>query len=247
VVSSETVADSVRVHYPQAADKLRVLRFRTALQDAWFRPDPAAVARQYDLPERFFIVCNQFWQHKNHAAVFAALMALRTQGVCPTIVCTGPLADYRRPDHADRIRRTLDDFHIADQVRLLALIPREDQIQLMRRSLAVIQPSRFEGWSSVVEDARSLGKVIALSDIPVHREQNPLQAFFFAPDDSEALAGALREWWLSLTPGPQAGHEEEGRRQNRLECANYAEKFLEIALGSAACNRVGTRSAATIP
>ena len=33
-----------------------------------------------------------------------------------------------------------------------------DQLRLMKESLGVIQPSLFEGWSTVIEDAKALNK-----------------------------------------------------------------------------------------
>lgn len=44
---------------------------------------------------------------------------------------------------------------------------------LMKHAIAIINPSLFEGGSTTVEEAKSLLKVIILSGIPVHREQNP--------------------------------------------------------------------------
>ena len=101
-------------------------------------------------------------------------------------------------------------------------------MQLMRRSLAVIQPSLFEGWSTVVEDARALGKRIAISDIPVHLEQHPPGARVFARDSAESLAAILAEWWTTLAPGPEPS---EAAAQTAAAGALLASgaRFLEIA------------------
>ena len=60
--------------------------------------------------------------------------------------------------------------------------------QIMRRSLAVLQPSLFEGWSTTLEEARSIGKRTIVSDIAVHREQDLHTAMYFRPRD------ALKHW-----------------------------------------------------
>jgi glycosyltransferase involved in cell wall biosynthesis len=70
----------------------------------------------------------------------------------------------------------------------LGKIPFDHLVGLMRHATAFINPSHFEGWSTSVEEAKSMGKQILLSDLPVHREQCPDRAFFFSPDDPEALA-----------------------------------------------------------
>jgi hypothetical protein len=98
----------------------------------------------------------------------------------------------------------------------------------MRRSLAVIQPSLFEGWSTVVEDARVLGKTILLSDISVHKEQNSPSAIFFKPDSSQELANHLELLTNKLMPGPDLISESEARTNNKIECQTYAEQFLNI-------------------
>ena len=76
----------------------------------------------------------------------------------------------------------------------LGFIPREDQLELMKNAIAVIQPSKFEGWGTVVEDAKTLGKQIILSDIPVHREQFGEHGFYFKPDDYMSLAEILTDF-----------------------------------------------------
>ena len=98
----------------------------------------------------------------------------------------------------------------------------------MRRSLAVIQPSLFEGWSTVVEDARVLGKTILLSDISVHKEQNSPSTIFFKPDSSQEFANHLELLTTMLMPGPDLISESKARTNNKLECQTYAEQFLNI-------------------
>jgi glycosyltransferase involved in cell wall biosynthesis len=229
VVSSKTVAKDVRTYHPHHHHKSTVLPFRTVVDDAWFIQDPAEQLCRHRVPERYFLVANQFWQHKNHGVIFEALGLLRQVGIRPVLVCTGHLADYRRPQYLEHCRQSLQDLGVNEQVHLLGLIPRLQQIQLMRQSVAVIQPSLFEGWSSVVEDSRALGKPIALSDIAVHREQDPPGATYFSPASAQELAGILKEWWRDLPHGPQRDREESARRDNEVLTAAFAKRFLHIA------------------
>src|SRR5580704_14229275 len=85
---------------------------------------------------------------------------------------------------------------LRDNVLILGLVPYEHVLYLMRNCVAVINPSRFEGWSSTVEEAKSIGKRIALSNIPVHREQAPPGALYFDPDDVHELSLILEKWWF---------------------------------------------------
>lgn len=62
----------------------------------------------------------------------------------------------------------------------------------MMTTNALLNPSRFEGWSTTVEEAKAAGTPMILSDIPVHREQAP-NARFVGQDDAPALADAIEQ------------------------------------------------------
>ena len=100
--------------------------------------------------------------------------------------------------------------------------------KLFRRAAAVIQPSLFEGWSALVEDARTLGKRIYVSDIPVHREQQPTDGVFFHPDRPEELAELVARDWPDLKPGPDLVRESEAHVQQRSRALAFARAFHQI-------------------
>ena len=229
VFSSESAAADYRQFYPNAKAVAPVLHFYTLPNAAWFEGDPVAVQRHLHLPERFFLVSNQFWQHKNHAAIFDALAILRKRGIRPEVVCTGHPHDFRDKDYFNSLLRGIHERGVASQVHILGLIARAEQMQLMRRCLAVVQPSLFEGWSTVVEDARSLGKPIVMSDIDVHREQAPPGGAYYPQNSADALAETLAEWWEQRTPGPDIESEARAREEGIKAALDYARQFLQIA------------------
>lgn len=229
VVSSETARAHLEEFYPRAAKKVRTLRFATSPQAKWYGPDAKAICDGYSLPERFFMLPNQFWKHKNHTLVFQALETLARDGEKPIVVCTGPVHDYRHPMFMSEVLQEISRRGLVGQVILLGLVPKADQVQIMRRSLGFLQPSRFEGWSTVVEEARCLGKRILLSDLPVHREQDPPFGEFFAPDDADGLAKAISAAWKQWRPGPDATEESEARDAAIRAAEDYARAFLSIA------------------
>ncbi len=229
VFSSESAAGDYRRFYPQAKAAAPVLRFYTLPNTAWLEGDPLAVQRQFHLPDRFFMASNQFWQHKNHGLLFRALGILRERGIRPEVVCTGHPYDFRDKDYFNSLLRQLHEEGVAGQVHVLGLIARAEQMQLMRRAVAVVQPSLFEGWSTVVEDARSLGKRIVMSDIDVHREQHPQGGAYYSRESTEGLAAILAEWWEQLTPGPDLEVEARALEEGTRAALNYARQFLQIA------------------
>jgi glycosyltransferase involved in cell wall biosynthesis len=71
---------------------------------------------------------------------------------------------------------------------------------LMRVSTALINPSLSEGWSTPVEEAKSLGVPMLLSDLRVHREQAGDRAHYFDPEAAEQLASLMAQHKVLPTP-----------------------------------------------
>lgn len=107
VLSSKNAADDFKKFFPHAADKATVLSFKTSLSPAWYDGNPQQVQQSYSLPDRFFLISNQFWQHKNHLVVFQALKLLHERAIFPVIVCTGHIYDYRNPKYSDIVLQTI--------------------------------------------------------------------------------------------------------------------------------------------
>lgn len=229
VFSSEASAADYRHFCPDGAARAEVLRFCTSPVPQWLAGDPRAAQAAYHLPDRFFLVSNQLWKHKNHLLVLDALGILARRSIRPHIVCTGQPADFRDRNHLNVVLQRIHERGAGAQVALLGLVPRDVQIQLMRRCLAVVQPSLCEGWSTVVEDARLLGKVVVLSDLDVHREQDPPGAQFFDRTSAESLATALMQVWESAEPGPNAACEARAADDAARAQLAFGHRFLEIA------------------
>lgn len=70
----------------------------------------------------------------------------------------------------------------------LGRVPYADLICLIDKSHSVINPSFFEGWSTSVEEAKILNKIVILSNIKVHKEQNPKMSYYFDPKNSNELS-----------------------------------------------------------
>jgi len=146
---------------------------------------------KYGIEKPYFIVCNQFWQHKNHQVVLESLAILNKKDIKFKVVFTGKDSDHRKGSPFDQLMEMARKSKITEHIIMLGFIPRSDQLALIKGSRAVIQPSFFEGWSTVVEDAKALHTPIILSDIEVHREQNPSNALFFDPKDAKALSDIM--------------------------------------------------------
>ncbi|UZP66892.1 class I SAM-dependent methyltransferase [Desulfovibrio mangrovi] len=211
-----------------------VLRFATSPEPDWLQGDAAAVKATYGISGDYLMCCNQFWVHKDHKTLFNALALLRDRGIRPQLVCTGSAEDARHPDYFDSLTRFLAEHDLAGQVTILGLIPRSDQIQLLRGASGVIQPSLFEGWSTVIEDCRLLGKSVVYSDIPVHLEQNIAGGAPFEAGNAESLARVLADKLPAMLPTADTPVEEQAlhaayqtRRLFGLEISNMVRLAMD--------------------
>jgi glycosyltransferase involved in cell wall biosynthesis len=229
VVSSEDGLRDLVSTVPDAAPKACVLSFVSAVPQKYWSLDESDHARlleRYRLERDFFYVPNQFWQHKNHAILLDAIKLAKARNLRFQIACSGATHDPRSPAHFEQLQRRAVDIGCADDFRILGIIPYEDVFSLVRFSCAVVNPSKFEGWSSTVEECKSVGKRMLLSNIAVHREQMP-QASFFDPDAPEELVELLQKALASRVEasGPSAGERVEA---NQRRFAEYGARYLEI-------------------
>lgn len=191
ILSSDDAAQHFRSLYPRHRVKVHLLPFAVTHPD-YQQIDITALKKNYGLPSRYFICPNQFWTHKNQMTVLKALKLLKDRNIDITVAFTGKTDDYRNPEYFERLLDFQEQNGLGDRTRFLGFIDRQEQLQLMKHAHAIIQPSLFEGWSTVVEDAKAMNKALIVSAINVHREQLAnSSALFFNPLDEGELAGAL--------------------------------------------------------
>lgn len=231
--SADAAADFARL-FPRHAHKARILRFVADSHPAT-EEEQQAVLGKYDIHEPFFHVPNQLWIHKNHGVVLEALKILKSKGRTPLVISTGRTNDYRHPEYFPNFKKTVEEAGLAERFRFLGLAPYEDVRALMTAAVAFVNPSFFEGWSTTVEEAKSLGKRILLSGIGVHREQAPERGVFFDPEDAEALAAAMEECLATHDPlaESQAREAAQAALPGRMRAfgREYEKIVLEMASG----------------
>ncbi|UFS72800.1 glycosyltransferase [Geomonas sp. RF6] len=237
VFSSNSALDDFNRFYPGSPALTRVLPFYALPQEKWYSTEFLAVQERYGLPDRFLICSNQFWAHKNHPVLFEAIAKLHRTGHDMHLACTGYTVDYRAPGYFEALQDQLRQLGIEHLVHILGNIPRQDQIQLVRRALAVVQPSLFEGWSTVVEDCRVLGKTMILSDLPVHQEQAPRHGVYFERHSSDSLAATVRNLLPRLAPGPDRVREREAAEEAKDLVVAYGRRFCAIVRDAQALER----------
>ena len=197
VLSSERARQQCQQLFPKHESELFVYNFRVFIKQPKTSDckTDKTVLSTYHLPERYFVVSNLFAPTKNHKAIIQALGLLSKESIFPNFVFTGNLYDNRNPGFVNSIFRWIAENGVQRQITILGVLPKSDQLMLLSNSLAIVQPSLFEGWSTVVEEAHCLGKKLIVSDIAVHREQNVPGAVYFDARDPGNLAAILKQEW----------------------------------------------------
>lgn len=227
ICSSRAAESDVNRCYPGSQSKTDVIRFTTRAPESSLSIEPQSVLARWDITEPYIYLPNQFWIHKNHQVVFEAWRLLKASGRNYLLVCSGAMEDPRSPDHCQQLRNFLAT-HRLQNVRLLGLVDRTHQWQLYRGAKAVVQPSLFEGWSTTVEEAQSLGKPLFVSDIPVHREQVRAAADFFVPADASQLAQLIDARWSRFPYGLDKTNEQSALARANERMQEFGRQLLRL-------------------
>lgn len=230
--SHDAKQDMVRF-YGARANQIFDLPFAPIIESEYLLSHPEYMA-EYLLPKHYLIVCNQFWIHKSLETVIEAAAIAAKKDPNLFIVFTGRMEEPRRPEYVPMLKNLVETRGLTNTIRFLGYIPKPHQLELIRHSLAVVQPTLFEGGpgGGSVYDAVSLGVRAIVSDIPVNRELQgePGQITYFPPRDASALAREMlrvgNTRWVMPTP--------EKLYQQSLACAKRLADRLYDAVGQVA-------------
>lgn len=228
MLSSEDARHACESHYPSTRGRTRTVHFAVPPGPVIPFAEARAIADSYGLPEQYFFMPNQFWRHKNHELVLDALAILRQRGKRVMVAASGKQIDPRAPAYFPAFLAKLERAGLEDTFRLLGMIPYPHLAMLMRASTALLNPSLFEGWSTTVEEARSMGTPMVLSDLDVHREQMGNDAVYFDRHSAQSLAEAL-EGFAPLGVSQRALRAETAREAALQHVEQFSLDFVELA------------------
>lgn len=229
VLSSKSAKKDFEKYYPPKRD-VYVIPFVSYVEPEIRELTPQIeqiVLEKYGVTKQQYVcVCNQFWKHKNHIVVLKSILLMTEKIASSNIkfVFTGMLEDYRDSEYYNKISKYMQCEKIRPYIKVIGFVDRLEQLALMKNARLVIQPSLFEGWGTVVEDAKVLDKRILLSDIPVHREQANEKCVLFNPLCSEELANKLCDMFN------REDHEDVNRGIEKMysEARIYSKEFEKI-------------------
>ncbi len=146
---------------------------------------------------------------------------LKEMGVRIHLAITGKFPAASDSPYMAELHRIIDENQLQDQISMMGIISRSDQLQLMRHSQAVIQPSLFEGWSTVIEDARSLQVPVVASNLGVNMEQLGEDNGYFDPHNPDELVAILKDY-------PERNLDEKLYEEYPVRVKEAAETLMKI-------------------
>jgi len=191
ILSSEAVEKDWEEFYPNFSGKTTVVHFAVTHLE-YESLDISELIKKFDLPEKYFFAPNQFWAHKNHLIVIKAAEILKKQGNPVIVAFSGKENDNRNPGYTEMLKSYVQENDLNDVIYFLGFLDRREQLKLMKHAISIIQPSLFEGWSTVIEDAMAMNQRVIASDLDVNKEQLSENGIYFEQNNPIDLAGKLK-------------------------------------------------------
>jgi len=194
IVNAETVKEDLINFYQADPMQICVLPYTPKIDLCYYKNFSKQI-KKYNLPQRYFMMSNQFWIHKDHPTALRAFAEYLKTDPGMSFIFTGSMEDNRRPEYINELKQLVKNLNIEDKVRFLGLIPKEEQLQIMKGAQAVIQTTLFEGGpgGGSVWDAISLGIPVILSDIKTNQAVNYERCHFFRARNVSELCSKMHE------------------------------------------------------
>jgi glycosyltransferase involved in cell wall biosynthesis len=189
--TSEWTLSELARRFPGATDRAEVV---TPAVDDTFRPmfepgEAEAVLRRWGLAERPFLFVGNIEPKKNVEMLLRAFAAFRKRsGRRRQLLIVGGRG-WRCPPLHDQVAR----LGLADAVVETGYVPREALPALYGSALALVFPSRCEGFGLPPLEAMACGTPVICSDCTGLAESAGRAARLVPPDDLDGLVAAMTE------------------------------------------------------
>ena len=230
IVSSDNVKNDLKIVSKLASRKAVVSPFVFLSPKKYEIIKYSLLKSKFKLPLKYFYLPNQYWMHKNHKVVLNALLYLKNKHKLKNIfiVSTGSKEEHRNIKYFHEIEKFISDNNLYKYYKYLGTVSFKEVLSLLYHSIAVIQPSKFEGRSSTVEQAKSMGKKILLSNIGIHKEQNPLRGKYFSPDNFQQLSNLMLQTFIKYNHTLEKKHIKYAFGKNKENFYKYYKNYVDL-------------------
>jgi len=188
IVNAAQLVDSLSRRYAMEPDRMVCVPLspstyvRRSLADS--EAEDVSVLLKYKLEPGYLFYPAQFWPHKNHATLLAALRLLRERGLKKRLVLCGSDRGAR-----GKVEALIAQHELADQVTILGFVDSTELGALYRGALALVMPSYFGPTNLPPLEAWTVGTPVIYPE--AFRAQAGDAAVLFDYDDPSSLADAI--------------------------------------------------------
>ncbi|MDR0555426.1 MAG: glycosyltransferase family 4 protein [Holosporaceae bacterium] len=147
---------------------------------------------KYDLEKgNYLIYVSSFWRHKNHPRLIEAFSTFLSHSGSKVKLAIVGTFDIER--HPDFYKSLLAERGLHGKVICTHHVDEKELDVLLRNALAMVFPSRYEGFGMPVVEAMSMGIPVACSNVASLPEICGDAALFFDPYDTNDMAAAIEK------------------------------------------------------
>lgn len=212
LVDSRVGKEQLQESYGVPPEKVFVLPFVAPRYIYDHDSTPEADARfveRYSLPAKYFFYPAQFYTHKNHPALIAALSRMRESHPEVRLVLVG----LKERNGFAKVQRMVQDLGLGDNVLFLGYVPDSDMPELYSRARALVMPTFFGPTNIPQLEAFAMGCPVATSRIYGIPEQVGDAALLFDPHSVDEIHECMVRLWTD--DDLCATLAERGRRHAR--------------------------------
>lgn len=194
------------------------------------------IKKKYRIKDKYFYIGNQYWEHKNFELIINSLKYLRDKlgNKRIQLISSGSPVGKNHCVYFKKIMNLVKYNNLQNNFIYIGIIPRNEVDILIAGSLAVINPSVYEGWNATVEQAKSLNKKTILSSIQVHREQKDYNTCLINSNNHISLSKILDN--LEKEGSNYLKPNNAFLKKNKNLFNNYISSYLNVLNKLLKCN-----------
>lgn len=229
IVNASELIDDLCRRYAMERDRAICIPFSPSTYISRSAPDAAAdaaVLAKYRIEPGYLFYPAQFWRHKNHITLLAALALLRERGITERLVLCGSNRSGR-----DKIDLAIRTYGLSDQISIIGFVESAELGALYRGASALVMPTYFGPTNLPPLEAWAVGTPVIYPE--AFKAQAGDAAILFDYDDPRSLADAIislraegtrerlsaagHRRLAQFAEETKAGHQEFGRHLERLK------------------------------
>jgi hypothetical protein len=181
--------------------------------------------KKFKIKKNFFFLPNQYWFHKNHLLVLKSIVDLKKRyNLSINIISSGSIYAKNSKIYYQKVDDFIEEKGLRDNYKYIGIVSEKELWSLMHYSLAVINPSEFEGWNTSVMQAKALSKYNIVSNIKAHIEQKNSKTILFINNDVISLSETI----FKFLNNKKKDNYKKNKRINNIDFINYGKKYINL-------------------